>query len=158
MKYDKNDWDKMHLKPLIPDELKDFNFLVNIGIPSSPNLLLCLSLNAKDKILLNETEYLKIGGDNGLEYGIIMALQLSTMKVYQIDINELQILRLVNNSISSLVQYLFYWELIPKKVEERPIAQVLHNLKSTYNQIDKKILLDENSYWSLLIEDIETNY
>ena len=107
---------------------------------------------------MNEIGYIKIGGDNGCEYGIVMAIQLSTMKIYQIEEDELKVLRFVNNNISNLVLCLFHWEQMIKKVKTTPISKALDELKRIYNEIDEEILMDESSYWSLLIEDIETNY
>lgn len=111
--------------------------------------------------LYHGDDYIILGNNESSKIGI----HKKTENIHFIDetpSSSIQI-RFINSDIAKFLIFLkIYLSYRPQLVDamevedsEEKLLELVHNIKQHFNQIDSKALLDEESYWSVILEQVE---
>lgn len=103
-------------------------------------------------------DYVILGDNEGCKIGIYS----KTDNLYIIDIYS-SIRRFINTDIAKFLMFLkIYLSYRPHLVramevedDEEKVLKIVDNIKQKFNQLDSKALLDEESYWPVILEQVE---
>lgn len=138
-------------------ESKSRYLISKLGLPSISNPVMNFDIGNK-LVKINSTHYLEVANDDGRNYGLMIAVDIKSGEVVQVDINARSVLRFVNTDISALILLAFYWNEMLDTSIHKGLNETVSIFKSNFLEIDKRAFLDEESYWKLMLEDLETNY
>lgn len=138
--------------------------LSSIGLPVNSEKVkgspFYLHFYDKPKIKLDDQgdRYLIIGDNEGNELGI----HLRTSRLYYIDSCFDRGKRFINVDISKFLMFLkIYLNYQPQMISamemdnEERLLGIVEKIKQQFHQVDGKALVDEETYWSVILEQVE---
>lgn len=110
--------------------------------------------------LVQGDDYIILGDNEGSKIGIYS----KTEELYFLSADPVSIQRrFINSDIGKFLMFLkIYLSYRPQLVnamecedDEEKRLEIVDNIKRQFNQVDSKALLDEESYWSVILEQVE---
>lgn len=130
------------------------NILKDIGLPMSNMLLVNFYIVGIKYILFRGKGYILIGDDYGTKLGIDM----NTEEVFSLPDTEDIHPKFINSNIKFFILFLLIYHMEISKIKgskEEEIKLVAKQLREKFLQIDSKSLSDNESWWNLILEEID---
>lgn len=132
------------------------NFLVRVGLPRNCPLLVSFY---EDNRLLHpvkseDENYLMLGEDNGT----IFCLKEKCEEVWSIDPEGELPSRFINSSIRSFFTFLYIYlshQEALKNASDEEAGNIVRQLRTEFEGIDDRALLESENWWSVILEEIE---
>ncbi len=127
--------------------------LCDIGLPKEP--LSFIKFNIEElKTLKHEDDFVIIGTDLGTNICIN-----KNDEIISVDFENEYPTRLINKNLESFLHFIVIFLLHEDEInsaDDDTISQIIQKIKAEFEQIDELALNNQENWWSIILEQIET--
>lgn len=153
------DYLKNHFELFTREEYRELDIsaeskkiLCDIGLPENPLPFLRFDVKAADNLIMND--YVVIGSD----FGTNICLN-SSDEVISVDPELEYPTRFINTNLTCLLECIIIYLKHEKEIAEADdnnVDRLIADIKSEFTQADPQSLQNDENWWSIILEQVET--